>query len=313
MFNELHKDLFPNIFKYLRQIDLLNCKLICKIFYDEIEKYIKKTDFYKINTNELFINGMINNDIFSFLLLHNDNDVWKYRSFEINKYLCNCHDIIFNIIILDSVDSENKIHEGLGYDVYINNCLYYNKLELIKQYINNNLEQFKINYLNKKISLFILIQSEYGKINMLKYFIETHSEQTDTSKVGLNFLLERACEKCKYDIIEYLIKMGADDWNEGFAAACEGNHKNIMEYMINKGKINFDNALKRACVGGHRNIINYLINDIGVNNWNEALTGACKGRMYYGNNRNHKELIEDMINKGATECYNCTITIHIKK
>lgn len=204
MFNELHKDLFSNIFKYLRQIDLLNCKLICKIFYDEIEKYIKKTDFYKINTKELFINGMINDDIFSFLLLHNNNDVWKYRSFAIREHLCNSHDIIFNIITLDSVDSENKIHEGLGKHIYFDNCLFYGKFDLLKKHINKNIDKFKMEYSSDKIPLFYISQSKYSNVNIFKYLIETYPEQVDISKESLISLIEQALCSKQYDIIEYI-------------------------------------------------------------------------------------------------------------
>lgn len=204
MFNELHKDLFPNIFKYLRQIDLLNCKLISKIFYDEIEKYIKKTDFYKINTEELFISGTINDDIFSFLLLHNEKDVWKYRSFAINKHLCNCHNIIFKIIILDEVDSENKIHEGLGNHIYFDNCLFYGKFDLIRKHINKNIDEFKIKYSPNKIPLYYIAQSKYSNVNIFKYLIETYPGQVDISKENLISLIEQALCSKQYDIIEYI-------------------------------------------------------------------------------------------------------------
>lgn len=89
-----------------------------------------------------------------------------------------------------------------------------------------------------------------------------------------------------------LMEHGADDWNKGLEGACYGHHKRFIEFMIYKGANNWDLALEMSVIKKYsKKLIQFLIKK-GATNLNGALatarahnnTRACKLLMEYGAN-----------------------------
>ena len=118
---------------------------------------------------------------------------------------------------------------------------------------------------------------------ILNFLPESHWYKLKRQNTSFYQLIKDACieNDIKYlastNLIESVIKMGANDWNRGLYGACEGGHKEMAVYMISKG----------------------------ANYWNQGLGGACKG--------GHKEMADYMISKGATKCDNYFCTDNHKK
>jgi len=51
----------------------------------------------------------------------------------------------------------------------------------------------------------------------------------------INDGFENACLKGHLDIVEWMIKKGADNWNGGLFGACQGGYMEIIKLMIEKG------------------------------------------------------------------------------
>lgn len=64
---------------------------------------------------------------------------------------------------------------------------------------------------------------------------------------NINFGLYGACISGNMEMIEYLIKRGATDWNKGLYGGCMGNHNFVVNRMIELGANNYDNALIMIC------------------------------------------------------------------
>ncbi len=56
------------------------------------------------------------------------------------------------------------------------------------------------------------------------------------------------CVVLVIEIIELLIKRGANDWDEGLKYACKGGHKRIVELMLEKGATNLNKGLRHLYI-----------------------------------------------------------------
>lgn len=151
--------------------------------------------------------------------------------------------------------------------------------------------------------------------------------------IDLNVCLYYACEFGNNYIINILIDKGANNWNYGLLGACKGNHINIAENMINNGANNIKDAFIYSCDHGTLIIIKYIINNyfeyicdlhtlnsglynacgignielvylliqLGANDWNIGLTNSCLN--------NRQQIINIMLSKGASFCFNCNHAI----
>ena len=72
--------------------------------------------------------------------------------------------------------------------------------------------------------------------------------------------------------------------------------EDIINFLVSNGIDNFNPALYGACRGGHLNIAKTMIS-MGADAWNYGLYGACKGGYY--------DLIGLMMDNGATNCSYC--------
>lgn len=122
-----------------------------------------------------------------------------------------------------------------------------------------------------------------------------------------------ACFKGDFDKVLSIINNGITNWgngfwNEGMAYACEGGNKEIVELMIKKGANYWNLGMSRACFGAKKEIINLMI-EKGANDWYRGLRGAYDG----GNSKKidseqvdvnefskaHKDIMLFMIEKGS--------------
>ena len=143
----------------------------------------------------------------------------------------------------------------------------------------------------------------------------------------LNAGLEGACyggyKDLIYLMIDFLEKRQKNPkWDEAFYGACEGGHIDIAYLTIDMlekyQKIpDWNRGLYWACRGGHKEIVDIIISK-GANNWHWGMGGACEGpsshnRIEEESNKSYKErqeIIDLMINKGATHCPHCDLKLY---
>lgn len=127
-------------------------------------------------------------------------------------------------------------------------------------------------------------------INLVLLNIRTYNIDRWQCRSFLDHGLRGACSGGSIDIINCLIKNGADEWNGGLYGACQGGHYNIINLMIKYGAKNWNDGLYGACYGGRIDIVKLMITK-GANKWTKGLWNACSG--------GHIEIANFMIEKGA--------------
>lgn len=100
-----------------------------------------------------------------------------------------------------------------------------------------------------------------------------------------------------WDLVQYYIKNGYDDWNQLMNIATKYGYINLVELSLKNGA-DLEWCLKNAAFFGHINIINLCI-DNGAKNINQAMKDASEG--------GHKNLVELFIEKGANKFNDCMI------
>jgi len=91
---------------------------------------------------------------------------------------------------------------------------------------------------------------------------------------------------------KFLIKYGANNWNEGLLGSVYNNNMSMIEYFIKLGSDDFNQAMLQAIINNNIKLINYFI-DLGANDFNGGLFTATQF--------NNMKLIEFFIQKGATD------------
>ena len=99
-----------------------------------------------------------------------------------------------------------------------------------------------------------------------------------------------SCYNGNMELINILIKKGADNWDVGLHGACMGNHIYVVNYLIKMGSTDWNYGLEGACRGGNISMMNRMIAR-GARDWNSGLYEACLG--------GHHEAVVMMISKGA--------------
>lgn len=95
------------------------------------------------------------------------------------------------------------------------------------------------------------------------------------------------------DILNDLIKRGANNWNEALQGAIFVDNKELIEFFISKAGINFNNVLTEAAYKGNKELIDRAIVR-GADDLNFALLRAVQGRQ-------SKEFLDYLISLGATD------------
>jgi hypothetical protein len=89
-----------------------------------------------------------------------------------------------------------------------------------------------------------------------------------------NDVMRIAAEEGHLEIVEYLVFLGASDFNDAMYLAAKEDHINLVKYFISLGATDFNEAMYGAARGGHREMVKYLIS-LGANNFKEAIESAA--------------------------------------
>lgn len=137
----------------------------------------------------------------------------------------------------------------------------------------------------------------YGQKEIINFII------TNNISENWNEGFKGACDGGYIDIMEIMIKMGANNLIIGLFSVCSHGHKELVNFLIDKGLEHITNkvwnkALQRACSGGNKEIINMIL-EKGANDLNKGLASACL--------KGYEEIAKMMIEKGATNLDNAFI------
>ena len=155
------------------------------------------------------------------------------------------------LMLACKMGKENFIKLFLKFNVDINDKNNFGETALHMALLNGNLEIIKL-LINDKTDLFQLTDSnrsiahyavKSGKINVLKYVIEKcNTNVNETDGLG-NTLLHYACQVNSFDIVDYLLKLGASVHiknNQGetpLFVAVRYATLNIVDYLVQEGAI----------------------------------------------------------------------------
>jgi hypothetical protein len=132
-----------------------------------------------------------------------------------------------------------------------------------------------------------------GNLNIVKLLFQYGFE--------VDKFLTDACYSNNLKLLKFLIKKGANNFNEGFKTACHFGNMPLILFLISKGANNLNDGLEKASRLSSINLMKFLIN-LGADDFNKALHGAC-----YEDNLN---IIDFLIKCGANnlrEAFNVAI------
>jgi ankyrin repeat protein len=118
-----------------------------------------------------------------------------------------------------------------------------------------------------------------------------HIPATCTSKSDFNDVMRGAAGGGHMDIVQEMLRLGADDFGWAMRYAAGGGHMDIVQEMIRVGKARtFDWAMQDAAGGGHMDIVQEMIRR-GAKTFNKAMIEAARG--------GHLDIVQEMIRRGA--------------
>lgn len=137
-------------------------------------------------------------------------------------------------------------------------------------------------------SLNIMCKKRYNKIIKLV---------TSTDFYYWNQGLLAASCYINYQMIEYMVSKGADNWGECLENACSQGNARIVKFIIRNSINDMDDAIYNsfcvACFEGNLEILKLLISTGHEFDWNKGLLNACSG--------GYVEMVEFVISKGGND------------
>ncbi|GAG85778.1 unnamed protein product [marine sediment metagenome] len=118
--------------------------------------------------------------------------------------------------------------------------------------------------------------SKLEELSGIPYISSEYKLYINSQKSMLNMAMNYASDSGQMDIVELMVKKGADNYNLAIIYAAEAGYMDIINYFIEKGANNWNGAIGGAAKGGHMNIIQFLLTK-NPNNLNPGLLGAIKG------------------------------------
>jgi ankyrin repeat protein len=178
--------------------------------------------------------------------------------------------------------------------------------KLLQQYVNigrklNDYQMDKVFTSNSLKNTYLrqrLIANEHtNDLNRKEYDqLPPESQQKVKNKIlnvgEPNHGMDVAAKNGHKDIVEIMIKKGANDFNRAMVQAAKNGHKDIVELMISKGANHFNSAMINAAKNGHKDIVELMISK-GANDLHSA--------MFYAAEYGHKDIVELMISKGEND------------
>ena len=134
------------------------------------------------------------------------------------------------------------------------------------------------------------IAKNFGKIHPLyrKYFMNLFG----WSFIERNEIMANASEGGHMEIVQLMLKKGANYYDHAMASAALGGHMDIMRLMLNKGANDYNEAMAEAARGGHMDIVQLMLSK-GANKYNWAMPSAAYG--------GHIAIVKLMLEKGVGE------------
>ena len=144
-----------------------------------------------------------------------------------------------------------------------------------------NKDNEKLNLLNSQL----INRAENGNLRAVEYLIKKGANDFEEA-------MSSAAKGGSLDIVKLMIEKGAKDFNSAINYAAEGGHLKIVELMLEKGAYNLSFAIDYAAKGGHLDIVKLLIEN-GSLSFNYPMISAAQN--------GHLEIVKLMIEKGATK------------
>jgi len=269
--NELHLDLFPIIFDYLTQNELLDMLLLSDTLYRQIMKYINNTKFTKLRfAKDAFEKAKKNYVISVFQSQFSEK---KYSIEILNGACCNGNMRLFNY----ALKHVKKFYEHMSNSVF-------------ELGLNYACEAKNWKMINKMIELgasnwrFALCGAcRGGDLSIVKMLmIKNGNNPIDPTE--LCHSKDRLYYACKFrhkDIIEYLIENGDVCNEQHLFAACQSGNISIVKLIL--GKYIIDNPYNSywcsyyACKSGNVEMVKFICNTVITDfKLHIGITGACK-------------------------------------
>jgi len=77
--------------------------------------------------------------------------------------------------------------------------------------------------------------------------------------VELDWGMACAAKGSHFDLIDFFIAKGANDWKRGMGSSAEGGHLDLVEFFIAKGANSWDCGMEWAARGGHLDLVEFFI------------------------------------------------------
>lgn len=145
------------------------------------------------------------------------------------------------------------------------------------------------------------------------------------------YVMGYAAEGGYIDIVNFLLGLGADDYNHSMRLApmAKNNSDNIVQIMLDLGANNYSETARNAAEMGNINVVN-IMQSKGANNYNEIMEAAAlggnielvklmlekgannyNGAMFVAANRGHLEIVEFLLEKGARNYTECISNVYL--
>lgn len=291
MFHLVHIDLFPNIFEYLSQKELLDILLINKLFYQQVMKYITNTFFYKpIQTVEMssgFNEACENNLIISILQLGKIH--YPYNAIQ---SACKGGHLYLVKMFFTKYNSELKDRFQLKKYwncAFINACFSGN-IDIINIFIEKGIKRWNVGLQGA---------CRGGHQHIIDLMIEKGAFKWNRGLLG-------ACIGGHLPIMHDMIRRGADNWNWAIdgAMGCANQEIGLSIIKFVQSKNIPINDYGKACFYANVIAFKYFLSiktqSLDIDLLNYCLRNLCYNHRGY--TPNVRELIKIVIDLGATSC-----------
>lgn len=197
-------------------------------------------------------------------------------------------------VIGAAIANDRKLLDFLKHDcddyVFYGNCiagaLAGGHLELLKEAINDpEVNPFPYDfYAGMGGNMECINYIPYGEYS--EEFIEGACEGGHINLVKKNTTdaLMYACKGGNMDMVQHLIKLGANNWTAGLYGAYESGNLDIIKLMTDKATdVNWTTAFESACSGMHMELVKYIMKNKEVNLARGLILSVRHGTLYFAN------------------------------
>jgi len=239
MLDELHPQLYPLLFDYLTQQELVDCLLLNRLLYREIMKYIRDNGYMKVLIEYFYQFQTIckMNHIISIKRINLDD----YHPNLVGHGLYEACKLGYGKLIRILSKYNNPKRNICGFGLW--GASLGGQLEIAKQMIENGATN---------MNGCLASASCVGHLNIVQLLIDNGADY-------FNDALEDACKNGHEEIVKLLLEKGADRWDISIAYAIRNGHYEIAKLIIKKGKPNLNAAISAACRVKNKELMRLLI------------------------------------------------------